>query len=156
MYAYVGILFYAYFKGMLTTFITNAIAIISCAIEFAFANWFFKGIAIGSDLIEAWIKKPIRECIEKIPHPIKALWRIALGIGILYLDERFAAKIFAEDEAQFISIMFQGKKYWFTLFSIGVGGFYILYGALPLLYIPIRLLLSFLDRRTRFTLIIRR
>jgi hypothetical protein len=132
------------------------VSIISCAFDVIFGKIFLGWISMVRDWIYIHIRIPVHRFIDRIPRPVKALFYMLVGAGILYLDHKYNIEIFAEDETNFYDIVIFGKKYWFTEVALLYGCGILAYGILKLFFIILESILSLLDIRIKIFATVRR
>lgn len=108
--------------------------------------------------IEKTIIRPIHHAVQQIhiPKMMKAIFYLSLGIGIVILDQLYATKILAEDQAEFYNIVFRGKKYWITQVALLWGGIFFGLGTLYAIDLILSGINKLLDRSVRVSIIVHR
>lgn len=114
-------------NGYLNSFIKNILNIVGPA--------FFIPLSFFISFITNHIVKPIKNFIHRIhiPHGIKIVLYLLIGMGILVFDHFYATTLFEADETTFYHFIFQGTTYWVTQEALIIGGFFISIGAFLLL-----------------------
>ncbi len=114
-------------NGYLNSFIKNILNIVGPA--------FFIPLSFFISFITNHIVKPIKNFIRRIhiPHSIKIVLYLLIGMGILVFDHFYGTSFFEADETTFYHFIFQGTTYWVTQEALIIGGFFISIGAFLLL-----------------------
>ena len=114
-------------NGYLNSFIKTILNIVGPA--------FFIPLSFFISFITNHIVKPIKNFIRRIhiPHGIKIVLYLLIGMGILVFDHFYSTSFFEADETTFYHFIFQGTTYWITKEGLTFGGFFVGLGVLLLL-----------------------